>query len=253
MYRRLLAIGAFALAAAGQASALTLTFDDRGNWTSQVTSLLNFDGGSQAVGTSNTIVNGGLFSTNLQINGYGIDLNDPMGLIRANAGVGQNYYNWGTGAIIRTQDKTPTNSVFARISFPTPVSAFGFSYGAGGCQSYFAGCFPGAAASITITPSGMAPVPITTTGGNGSSTSGLAFWGVVSDTQTFTFADIVINDANRYVVLDDIAQGSFNVAPPPPGPEEVAEPGTILQLLMGGGLLLFARRRFGTAANGEAV
>ena len=247
MNRKLLFFGVLGLAMASPASALTIPFDNRGNWESQVTSLVNFDGGSQTVGTSSSVVNGGVFSTNLQINGYGVDINSPMNLIRANAGPGETYYNWGSGTIIRTQDKTPINTVFARISFSTPVSAFGFNFGVGGCQTYFNGCFPGAAASVTIVPSGLSAVPIDTVEG-----TNFAFWGVVSDTQTFTFADIYINDVNRYIVLDNIAQGNFNAAPPPPGPEEVAEPGTILQIAMGGLLLAFARRRF-ISSDGHAI
>ena len=103
MNRNILNAGLLALAAASQVSALTLTFSDRGTWTSQVTSLSNFDGGTQAAGTSLSIANGGLFSTNLQINGYGIDINSPLNLIRANAGPSTPYYNWGTGTIITTQ------------------------------------------------------------------------------------------------------------------------------------------------------
>jgi len=233
MNRTFLTAGLLALAAANQASALVLTFTDRGPWTSAVTSLINFDGGAQTLGTSLTIANGGLFSTNLQINGYGIALT-PMDLIRANAGAGQNYYNWGSGVIIRTQDRLSDNTVFARITFPTPVSAFGFNYGVGGCQTYFIGCFPGAAASVTIAPGGLAPINVTTVAANS-----LAFWGVLSDTQTFTFADIYINENNRYIVLDDIAQGSYAAV------TETPEPGTFLQLGLGAILLAMARRRFG--------
>jgi hypothetical protein len=237
MKRSIAPVFLLVLAAAAPVSATTLDFSDRTAWAAMVTNLSNFDGGVQAVGTSSTIINGGLFSTNLQINGYGIDLFTPMDLIRANAGPSQSYYNWNSGTIIRTQDKTPTNTVFARISFPTPVTAFGFNYGVGGCQTYFVGCLPGAAASVTIAPDGLAPININTVQGNT-----LAFWGVVSDSQTFSFADIYINDPNRYIVMDDIAQGSYSPNQAPPS--EVAEPGTILQIAMGAGLLALARRRF---------
>ena len=241
MNRNILTAGLLALAAASQVSAATLTFSSRGPWTSQVTSLTNFDGGNQAAGTSASIANGGLFSTNLQINGYGIDLSSPLNLTRANAGPSSTYYNWGTGTIIHTQDKTNTNTVFARISFASPVSAFGFNFGAGGCQTFFNGCTPGAAAGITIKPNGLPDVNITTV-----ASSPLHFWGVASDSQTFSFADIYINDTNRYLVLDDIAQGSYSA------PNETAEPGTLLQLAMGGILLAMARRKFG-AAPGQTI
>lgn len=244
MNRTLLTAGLFAVAAASQASAGTLTFTDRGTWTAQVTSLVNFDSGAQTADSSTNVPNGGLFSTNLQINDLGIDGLNPQYLIRANAGPSTTWYNWGTGTIITTRDKTASNTVFARISFPSPVSAFGFNYGAGGCQTYFVGCTPGSAASVTIAPGGLAPVNINTTAG-----TPLAFWGVASDTQTFTFADIYINTTTRYLVLDDIAQGSFN-APPPPS--ETAEPGTLLQIGLAAVLFAFARRKFSSAQSQTA-
>jgi hypothetical protein len=232
MNRNLLNIGMLALAAASQASALTLTFDDRGNWTSQVTSLVNFDGGPQTVGTAspfNTFA--GLAATDLQIIGFNITSGTSYDLTRANANGTQPWFQWDSGTILRTGDKTAGNTVFARLVFPNPVSAFGFNFGSSG----------GGNSSVTIAASGLDPLNVTTLAGNN-----FAFWGVASDTQTFTTVDIFINDSNRYLVLDDIAQGTYNVAPPPPGPEDVAEPGTILQLAMGGMLLALARRRFGS-------
>ncbi len=239
MQRIMISLGVLALAAATPAAAGTLTYSDRLQWSAVISGLSNFDSGAQNLGTASTFGQGGLVFTNLQVDGVNIVSIDPLttiySLTRANAGPGQSYYNWNSGAILHTPDKTATNTVFARLTFPTPVSAFGFNYGVGGCQTYFNGCTPGAAASITISPGGMSPINLTTSQGNT-----MAFWGVVSDTQTFTFADIYINDSNRYIVLDDIAQGSYSVAPPP---AETAEPGTLLQIAMGAGLLAMARRR----------
>ncbi len=239
MQRIMISLGVLALAAATPAAAGTLTYSDRLQWAALISGLSNFDSGTQAIGTSTNFGVGGLVFTNLQVQGVNIVSIDPLttlySLTRANAGAGQSYYNWNSGAILRTDDKTATNTVFARLTFPTPVSAFGFNYGVGGCQTFFTGCTPGAAASITISPSGLTPININTSQGNT-----MAFWGVVSDTQTFTFADIYINDTNRYIVIDDIVQGSYSVAPPP---AETAEPGTLLQIAMGAGLLALARRR----------
>jgi hypothetical protein len=235
MKRSILSLIFLVLAAAAPASATTLTFNDRASWVALVTSLSNFDGGTQAAGTSTSIINGGLFATNLQINGFGADLFTPQNLIRANANASTNYYNWNSGTIIRTQDNTVSNTFVARITFPTPVTAFGFNYGVGGCQTYFVGCTPGAIGNVTISPAGLSPVNVTTVQGNT-----LAFWGVVSDSQTFSFADITVSNPNRYIVIDDIAQGDYSAAQ---APSEVAEPGTILQIAMGVGLLAIARRR----------
>jgi hypothetical protein len=230
MNRSLLLIGVLALAGASRASAATLTFDSRGNWTALVTSLINFDGGTQTVGqVTNFNTSAGLVLTDLQIVGYNVvTAGTSYDLQRANASGAQPWYQWNSGTIFRTGDKTASNTVFARITFPNPVSAFGFNFGSGG----------GANASVTIAASGLAPINVSTL-----ANPNFAFWGVLSDTQTFTFADIYINDTGRYLVLDDIAQGAYSTTAPP---EEVAEPGTILQLLMGGLLLAFARRRFGT-------
>ena len=107
MNRTLLTAGLLAVAAASQASAGTLTFTDRGAWTSQVTSLVNFDSGFQAANSAVNVSNGGLFSTNLQINDYGIDGANPQYLIRANGGLTATYYNWGTGTIITTAPVPP--------------------------------------------------------------------------------------------------------------------------------------------------
>ena len=233
-----------ALTAASPAMAATLTFTDRIQWATLVSGLSNFDSGTQTIGTTSNFGVGGLVFTNLQIQGIDIVSVDPLNTIysltRVNASASQSYYNWNSGAVLRTDDQTPTNIVNARLTFPTPVNAFGFNYGVGGCQTYFTGCTPGAAASITISPNGLAPVNINTAQGNT-----MAFWGVLSDTQTFTFADIYINDTNRYIVLDDIAQGVYSPAPPP---AETAEPGTLLQIATGAALLALARRRLQTQA-----
>jgi hypothetical protein len=244
MNRSTILIGLLALAVAGPVAATTATFSNRADWLAQVSGVSNFDSGSQTVGTAATIGNGGLFDVNLQINGYGVDINDPLALMRANAGVGQNYYNWGTGAIIRTVDKTASNSVFARISFAAPVSAFGFEYGLGGCPAYFNGCYPGAAGTLTFRLGGDAPFNVSTVQQSSTVPGSLAFWGILSDTQTFSYIDVFVNDTNRYLVLDNIAQGSVAAPPPPPPTSETAEPGTLLQLALGGGMLLLARRRF---------
>lgn len=225
--------GLLVLAATVPASALELTFNDRGSWEAIVTGLSNFDGGTQAVGTAQTI-SGGVVFTNLQIDAFE---NSFSAMIRANAGPGQNYNNWGTGTILRTVDRTGTNNAYARITFPTPVSAFGFNFGVGGCPTYFDGCYPGAASNVYIAPNGNVLSPVMTT-----ATPTMAFYGVASDTQTFSYIDVYVTEINRYLVLDNIAQGAFNAEPPP---AETAEPGTLLQIAMGAGLLAAARRRFG--------
>ncbi|MFN0106405.1 MAG: hypothetical protein ACKV2U_30480 [Bryobacteraceae bacterium] len=232
MKSSILTFAMLALAAAGPATALTLTFNDRGNWTSQVTGMTNFDSGTQAVNTVTTFnTSAGLTLTDLQIVGNTVNpvTGTAYDLQRVNTGASPTfYYQWNSGSVLRTGDKTATNTVFARISFTNAVSAFGFSFGAGGAS--------GAPGGVTIAAGGLAPVTVSSL-----QQPNLAFWGVASDSQAFTFADIYINDTNRYLVLDDIAQGGY-LAPPPP--TETAEPGTLLQLAMGLGLLAMVRRKF---------
>lgn len=233
MKRSILLCELLALAAGVPAAAATLTYSDRGTWASQVTGMTNFDSGTQTAGTVTTFNNAaGLAIADLQIVGYNVTTGTSYDLARVNANASQTWYQWGSGAILRTGDKTASNTVYARINFPTAVSAFGFNFGAGGSG--------GAPGSVTIQADGMSAVTVNTL-----QQPTFAFWGVTSDTRTFSFANVFINDTNRYLILDDIAKGSFagEPPPPPPPPTEVMEPGTLMQLLMGTGLLAFSRRK----------
>jgi hypothetical protein len=232
-------MGLLTLALGIPASAGVITYSDRPTWIAQITSLSNFDSGT---GPSQNFGLGGLFFGNLQVDGYTIITSTGAvgnNITRINP-TGQSYYNWnGAGTILRTDDLVSNTTVFARLTFASPVSAFGFNYGSGGCATFFAGCLPGPAGNFTISVGGLTPINVTTPASNT-----LSFFGVTSDTQTFTMADIYINDLNRYVVLDDIAQGSYSVAPPPPPPSDVAEPGTLIQIGLASVMLALARRRF---------
>ncbi|MBI2689527.1 MAG: hypothetical protein HYX27_24735 [Acidobacteria bacterium] len=230
MNRSVLLIGALAMAAACPLAASTLTFSDRPTWLSQVTNLTNLSGGPEAAGGLTSYNNSaGLISTDLQIVGYNITTGTVFDLQTVTANASQTWYQWGSGSIIRTGVKENNNTIFARITFTNPVSAFGFNVGAGGNS--------GAPASVTISPAGLSPVTIST-----NQQPSFAFFGVTSNTQTFTFADIFINDTGRYLILDDVSTGTLNSGTPPPV-TETAEPGTLLQVAMGAALVATARRR----------
>lgn len=239
MNRSITTLGLLALAATTQLSALTLTFSDRATWLAQVSGVSNFDGGTQAVGTATPFnTSAGLYSTDLQTQIVGYNVNNTTSgilydLTRANGSAGQPWYSlWNSGTILRTGDKTDNNTVYARILFSSPVNAFGFNYGAGGMS--------GAAGSVSIATQGLSSLAVTTLPGT------FAFYGVASDTQTFSYVDIFIQDTNRYVVLDDIARAIYTVSTPPPT-TDTPEAGTLLQLAIGTALVAFARRRYSKA------
>ena len=235
LFRLSIAAAGFAFAAISPLSAATLITNDRGEWLSGVSGLLtlNLDtfasgatGGSFAVG--NTVQPGnmafysnmnGYFNNNFQITGS-TGSGNFLGHTLASAA--QTWNNWGTGAILLSDTKTSTNSISLRVTFrsggvATPVNAFGFALGLGGNS--------GASGTITVTPQGLGPQTVTTF----NQASGLKFFGVTSDTQTFGFADITVPDVSRYIILDTIEQGVYTAPPPPaPPPSEVPDAATLL-------------------------
>lgn len=229
-------------------SAATVTYTNRSAWLSNVTLLSNYDGGaasgspginSGVPGTVDTFTGAsGLILTDLQIQGfYGSNTEISRVTPDSNASVGP-WYQFGSGSFLRTQDKIGSNLTFARITFITPVNSYGFNFGAGG--SHNGGATYGGPGSITIAPQGLTSTTVTTNG-----MPNWDFFGVTSDSQTFSYVDIIINDTNRWVALDDIARGDFSAPAPPP--TETLEPGTFLQLGLGGMLMMLARRRLGLA------
>lgn len=227
MKQSLITFGLFVIAGSGMMNATTITYSDRATWTSAVTVLSNFDSGSGTTVGGYTAFNtsAGLIVTDLQIIGYN---NAGYDLTRNNASATQPWFDWGTGAILRTGDKTATNTVYARINFTTPVSAFGFDFGS-----------PGGSRSVTVDPDGLSSSTVNTL----LKSSGFTFWGVASDTQTFSFVNIYLNTANDHLALDNISRGSYAAAEPPPA--ETAEPGTLLLFTMGASLIAFARYKSG--------
>lgn len=225
MKRSIFALGLLTLAAAANLSAGTLEFSNRANWAAQVNILSNFSG---TVTTPGGFVNyndlTGLVLTDLQMTITSINLQ------QVNASGSQTYYDWGSGAILRSGSKTDSDTGKILVTFSSPVNAFGFNFGGSGTD----------ASHITITPNGYTSVDVNTL-----ARPTWNFFGIVSDTQTFSSVEISITDPNRYVMLDDIARADYSPGPPAePPPSEIAEPGTLLQLLMGSGLLVLGRQRF---------
>ena len=78
--------------------------------------------------------------------------------------------------------------------------------------------------------------------------SGLAFFGVSSDTQTFSYFDITISDpSGRYIVLDNLSSGTSTITPappppPPPPPTETPDAATLITVGTGLAYLGYLRR-----------
>jgi len=238
-----LAAAAFAVAALCPLNAATLITNDRGEWLTDVTGLLslNFDtfasGASGGFSAGNTVLPGntafynnmsGYFNNNFQVVGQ---QNSNYYLMQLLAAPAQTWYQWGSGAILISETKSAFNTVSLRVNFrsggvPTQVSAFGFALGLGGDG--------GNAGTITVTPQGLGAQTVTTF----NQASGLRFFGVSSDTQTFGYADITIADPNRYIVLDSVEQGVYTAStpPPPPPPDPTETPDAATLLCVGSGL-----------------
>lgn len=234
MKRSITSLGLYLLAALAPASAGTITYSDRTTWSSAVTNIVNFDSGTQTAGTATPFsTSAGLALTDLQIIGYNISSTGTLyDVTRVNASAGQPWYQWNSGSILRSGDKTATNTIYLRVQFTNPVNAFGFDFGGSG----------GVSSSVTISPDGLAASTVAT-----NLQPNFTFFGVTSDTQTFSFANIYINDAGRYLALDNIAYATFTAPVVTPPPAETPEPGTFAQLALGAGLLAFARHRFRAA------
>jgi hypothetical protein len=254
LLRLSLAAAGLAVTATSPLSAATLITNDRGEWLTGVSGIitLNLDtfssGASGGFTVGNTVQPGnmafynnmnGYFNNNFQVVGMQ-NSNYYLGQTLANAT--QTWNNWGSGAILLSDTKTSTNTVSMRVTFrtggvATPVNAFGFALGLGGDG--------GGAGTITVTPQGLAAQSVSTL----SIGSGLRFFGVTSDTQTFGFADITITTPNRYIVLDTLEQGVFTNSTPPPAATETPDAATLLCVGTGLACLGFLRRnRAATAA-----
>jgi hypothetical protein len=251
-----LAAAAFAVVALSPLNAATLITNDRGEWLTDVTGLLslNFDtfssGASGGFTAGNTVMPGntafynnmnGYFNSNFQVVGQ---QNMNYYLAQTLASVAVPWNNWASGALLISETKTASNAISMRVTFrsggvATPVNAFGFALGLGGNS--------GAAGTITVTPQGLGPQTVTTL----NQASGLRFFGVRSDTQTFGYADITITDPNRYIVLDSLEQGVYSGStPPPPPPDPTETPDAATLLCVGSGLayLGYLRRSRAVAA-----
>ncbi len=244
-----LAAAAFAVFAVNPLIAGTLTYTDRPSWLADSTSIITLDFATYGAGNSggftsgNSVTSGsqvfynnanGYFNNNFQITGTN-GTSNVLRQVLANGS--QSFWNWNTGAILFSDSSTGSNVISMRINFrsgglPTPVSAFGVGLGLGGGT--------GSSGNITVTPQGLGAQTVTTF----NQAAGLTFFGVSSDTQTFSFFDITITDpASRYIILDNLSSGTSTIttAPPPP-PAETPDAATMLTVGTGLAYLGYLRR-----------
>ena len=231
----------------------TLTYTDRPSWLADSTSIINLDFSTYRAGNSGGFTVGNAVTSGSQVfynnaNGYFnndfqvIGSNGTANVLRqVNANGSQSFWNWNSGAILFTDTSSVSNSVSMRINFlsgglPTPVSAFGLSLALGGGT--------GNSGNITVTPQGLGAQTVTTL----NQASGLAFFGVSSDTQTFSYFDITISDpSGRYIVLDNLSSGTSTITtapppPPPPPPTETPDAATLITVGTGLAYLGYLRR-----------
>lgn len=246
-----LAAAALAVFAVTPLTAGTLTYTDRPSWLADSTSIITLDfskygPGNTGGGASGTTLVAGNQAFYNNLNGY---FNNDFQVIGSNgtnnvlrqvfANGSQGYWNWNSQSIVFSDTSSGSNSISMRINFrsgglPSPVSAFGLELGLGGGT--------GNSGNITVTPQGLGAQTVTTLNQAG----GLKFFGVSSDTQTFSYFDITITDpANRYILLDNLSSGTSTITtapPPPPPPTETPDAATLLTVGTGLAYLGYLRR-----------
>ena len=202
-------------------------FTDRPTWMASVTGLTTYDFGVQAPGsqtnynTSTGLVQAGLgFSIvgfNTQGNGYNFST------VQGNAG-NNPFYDWGTGAIGRSDQVIGTFMPRIRITFTGgPKTAFGIDLATAGVAS----------GVIDVTPEGGSTTSVTT-----QLNPTWTFYGITSST-AFNYIDIIPQTNNAYALIDSLAFGSEG-APP----SETPEVSTLLSVATGLALLASCGKKY---------
>jgi hypothetical protein len=235
LLRLRLAAAALAVFAASPLTAGTVTYEDRPTWLAAITSLINYDFGTGGTQQGYYTSNGFIPNSNLQIIGA---IGSGFEFYTIN-GTGSPFYNWNSGRIGFSAAQTAVNSATITINFMGgPVNSFGINLGLGGSG--------GGAGNVTVTPQGMAAQTVTTF----NQATGLKFFGVTSDTQTFNSVTLTITDVNRYIVIDDISTGSFSGSGGGGGgggSQETPEAATLICVGTGLAYLGYRRRNQGLA------
>jgi hypothetical protein len=239
----LMAAAVAAVAFTAPVTGTTIVYTDRATWQAAVTGISTYDMGTQAPGTSTTWNNSqpnGLVVPGLQIQGYTTYSVLYMQRVAGNATLTP-YYNWNTGAVLRSDNLSAFNAPYFRITFPLgSVNAFGVDIGAGGNG--------GAVSTLKVTPAGM-PTYTPATGLFPT----LGFFGIVTTSTTFNFVDIAPTVIGEYAVIDNISFASYVSAPPPTDPppsgSDTLELSTLLYLATGlFAMSIYRKRRLAAGA-----
>ncbi len=202
-------------------------FTDRPTWMASVTGLTTYDFGVQAPGsqtnynTSTGLVQAGLgftiVGTNFQGTGYNFST------VQGNA-ANNPFYDWGTGAIGKSDVVFSTFKPVIRITFTGGAkTAFGIDLAT-------AGVSPGV---IFVTPQGGTTTSITT-----QLNPAWTFYGITSAT-AFSYIDIIPQTHDASALIDSLAFGSEG-APP----SETPEVSTMLSVAAGLALLASCGRKY---------
>ncbi len=200
-------------------------FTDRPTWMASVTGLTSYDFGVQTPGTQTNYNNStGLVQAAFTIVGFNTQGNGyNFSTVQGNAG-NNPFYDWGTGAIGRSDTVFNTFKPVIRITFTGgPKTAFGIDLAT-------AGVSPGV---IFVTPQGGSTTSVTT-----QLNPTWTFYGITSAT-AFSYVDIIPQTHDAFALIDSLAFGSEG-APP----SETPEVSTMLSVAAGLALLASCGKKY---------
>jgi hypothetical protein len=147
-----------------------------------------------------------------------------------NASASWTWYQWNSGAILRSGIMAGTAGMVVTLS--TPVTAFAVHMG---INNESGGTWAGSQMTVTV-KNGATTLTLPTSTFTTSAHPDLTFLGIAA-TAGESFDTIIFSPAVNYVFLDDVMIGSYNAA------TELPEPGTGVLVLCGAVLLFLTPLR----------
>ncbi len=149
-----------------------------------------------------------------------------------NAAAYQTWYEWNSGAILRSSVNTGAGGM--SVTLAAPVTAFAVSMG---INNESGGTWTSSQMTITL-KNGATTLSLPTSTFTTSAHPTITFFGVAA-TAGESFDTILFSPAVNYVFLDDVRVGSYSSASDPAS--ETPEPGTGILAMCGVAFLLTAR------------